>query len=167
MAFNKTEEGNLARVTLREARADDEAFLYELYASTRAEEMAAWGLSGAQQEMLLNMQFKAQQAHYEAGYADAEHKIILVEGVPAGRIMVLRLEKEITLVDISLLTEHRRAGIGTYLINALLDEARVAGLPVTLHVYKGNPAIRLYDRLGFTVIADAGAYLKMECRPHD
>ena len=37
-------------INCRRARPDDESFLYELYASTRSEEMADWGWDTAQQE---------------------------------------------------------------------------------------------------------------------
>ena len=46
-------------INCRRARPDVESFLYELYASTRSEEMAGWGWDTAQQEFFLNMQFTA------------------------------------------------------------------------------------------------------------
>jgi ribosomal protein S18 acetylase RimI-like enzyme len=150
---------------LRPACAGDEAFLFELYCTTRNEEIAAWGLDSSQQEILLRMQFNAQRQHYELAYEAQEHSIIMVGNRPTGRIMVFRSEHEFVLVDIALLPDARSMGIGTALIVKLLTEAEQAGKPVSLHVEKDNRARSLYERLGFEIREDTGIYFKMEWRP--
>ena len=150
---------------LRPACADDEAFLFELYCSTRNEEIAAWGLDSSEQEILLRMQFNAQRQHYESAYESLDHSIILVGNQPTGRIMVFRSEEEFVIVDIALLRDARGMGIGAALITELLGEAERAGKPVGLHVAKDNRARRLYERLGFEIREDTGMYFKMELRP--
>lgn len=150
---------------LRPACAGDEAFLFELYCTTRNDEIAAWGLDSSQQEILLRMQFNAQRQHYELAYEAIEHSIILVGNRPTGRIMVFRSEREFVLVDIALLPDARGLGIGCALIADLLTEAERAGKPVSLHVEKDNRARRLYERLGFEICEDTGMYFKMEWRP--
>lgn len=155
---------NEASVTLRPAGIEDEAFLYELYCSTRSEEVAAWGLDPAQQEMFLKLQFAARQRHCDIAFDGSDHKIILCDNHPIGRLLVYRSEREIRLVDIAVLPEQRGRGFGTLLIRGLLDEAR-SDRPVTLHVDKFSRAARLYQRLGFLVIGDTGADHKMEWRP--
>jgi GNAT superfamily N-acetyltransferase len=152
-------------VTLRLASPDDEPFLYELYCSTRAEEMAAWGLGQAQQKAFLELQFTARQRHYDIAFSGADHKIILCDDRPIGRMLVYRSEREIRLVDIALLPEHRNGGIGASLIQTLLEEARSTGKSVTLHVDKLSRAARLYERLGFSVTGDTGGSYKMEWQP--
>ena len=153
------------RVSVRPASADDEAFLYELYSSTRADELAAWGLDESQRKSFLELQFRARQRHYEIAFSGADHQIILCEDRPIGRILVYRSEHEIRLVDIALLPEHRQGGIGSSLIRELLVEAEATEKPVTLQVDKHNPAARLYERLGFSKIEDVGGSDKMEWRP--
>jgi ribosomal protein S18 acetylase RimI-like enzyme len=112
------------------------------------------------------MQFKAQRQGYATEYPDAEHRIILVDGREAGRILVSRSELEILLVDLSLLPVHRGFGIGTRLIRDLLSEGVTTGRPVRLQVAASNPqAIRLYERLGFLKVADYGVYFQMERTP--
>jgi ribosomal protein S18 acetylase RimI-like enzyme len=150
-------------ITLRPASADDETFLYELYASTRTEEMAAFGWEAPQRELFLRMQFNAQRQHY-AHYPNAEHQIILRDGVPIGRLLVARLAAGFNLTDIALLPAERGAGLGTQLIGALLAEAAQTNQPVTLHVAHGNRARRLYERLGFVATGDDGMYCAMEWR---
>src|SRR5215471_16063154 len=152
-------------VTLRQARQDDEPFLYRLYCSTRADEMAAWGWDPAQQDMFLKMQFRARQLGYQGQCADPDSRIIERGDRPIGRLLLFRSEAEICLADIALLPEFRGSGIGTALINELLTEGREAGKPVTLHVEKTNLAGQLYQRLGFRVVGDTGVYFKMEWRP--
>ena len=58
-----TDELKASLITLRSALPDDEAFLYQLYGTTRTEEMRAWGLEAAQQEMILKLQFTAPAPH--------------------------------------------------------------------------------------------------------
>jgi ribosomal protein S18 acetylase RimI-like enzyme len=62
------------------------------------------------------------------------------------------------------LPEHRGAGIGTKLLRDLQEEVRSAGKSLTIHVERFNPALRLYERLGFQQIEDKGVYLLMEWR---
>lgn len=150
------------KIELRPVAADDEAFLFDLYRDTRAEEMTAWGLPPAQMEAILRLQYNARQQSYDFQYRGADHRVIVVDNRPVGRLLVFRTAEEFRLVDIALLGEFRGAGIGTRLIEDLIDEAVKAGKPVRLHVEKLNRAARLYERLGFVMVADKGAYLLME-----
>ncbi|MEK6289192.1 MAG: GNAT family N-acetyltransferase [Acidobacteriota bacterium] len=156
-----TQDRKPAPITLRPAVPDDEAFLYELYCSTRTEEIAAWGWHPSQQEMFLRLQFTAQRRHYEIAFPGADHQIILCKDRRAGRILVFRSEREIRLVDVSLLPDERGRGIGGALVSALIEEARAEDKPVTLHVAKVNRAAGLYRRLGFSITADLATDYKM------
>jgi ribosomal protein S18 acetylase RimI-like enzyme len=155
-----------ASVTLRAAVPEDEPFLFNVYASTRADEMAAWGLDAAQQEAFLRMQFRAQQATYGMQYEAADHRIIMRDHEPVGRILVNRTEEEFLLVDIALLAEYRNAGIGSQLVRDLQREAAQAGVPVNLHVLRSNvAAARLYERLGFKGVGGDSVYAQMRWLP--
>ncbi|MFL6277370.1 MAG: GNAT family N-acetyltransferase [Blastocatellia bacterium] len=155
----------IAGVRLRPARAEDAEFLFALYASTRAEEMAAWGWPAAQQEMFLRMQYRALEQRHAAERQVSDHQIILDDDQPIGRLLVARTADEIRLTDIALLPEHRGRGIGAALIGDLQNEAERAGLPLRLHVTGDNRAARLYERLGFIITDDIGSHFKMEWRP--
>lgn len=152
-------------ITLRPVQPDDLEFLYRVYASTRQEELAPVDWSGEEKEGFLRMQFTAQHAYYQEHYADGQFLVVLVEGEPAGRLYVARWPEEIRLIDIALLPEYRGKGIGTGLLRDLFAEAEAAGKSVTIHVERFNPALRLYERLGFRCVADKGVYLFMEWRP--
>jgi len=148
---------------LRPATDADLPFLFRLYASTREEELATvvdW--SEEQKQAFLRQQFEAQHAWYREQYADAAFDVVEVDGEPAGRFYVDRWEREVRIVDISLLPEHRGRGLGGALLAALFAEADAAGKPVSVHVERFNPALNLYTRLGFLFREDKGVYLLLE-----
>jgi ribosomal protein S18 acetylase RimI-like enzyme len=151
-----------ARVTLQPASAGDETFLFEVYASTRVEELAPVGWSEPQRESFLRMQFQAQQRHYRENYPGAEFQIIHVDGEPAGRLYVHRRANEIRIMDIALLPAYRRRGIGTVLLAEILSEGAQSGKVVSIHVEAFNPALEWYERLGFIKVAANGPYHLME-----
>jgi ribosomal protein S18 acetylase RimI-like enzyme len=152
----------VAEVTLRSITQDDLEFLYRVYASTREEELAVTGWSDEQKEEFLRMQFGAQHDHYQKHFPDAKYDVIVAGETPIGRLYVDRREDEIRIIDIALLTEHRGAGVGGGLVRQLIDEAAATGKPVRIHVERENPAMRLYERLGFKKIEDVGVYDLME-----
>ena len=151
-------------LTFRPIAGADLPFLSALYASTRAEELAVTPWSDAQKAAFLDMQFRAQHTYYLAHYPDAAFDVILINHQPAGRLYIDRATSEIRIVDIALLPEWCNRGIGSALINVLQGEAAAAGKPLRIHVEKFNPALRLYERLGFRPIEDKGVYLFMEWR---
>ncbi len=111
------------------------------------------------------MQFEAQTHHYDEHYSDAEFLMIEREGRPVGRLYLHRRDDEIRIVDIALLPEERRGGIGGRLLQQVLDEAAETGRMVRIHVEQNNPAMSLYNRLGFRKIDDLGVYHLMEWKP--
>lgn len=156
----------MSDTTLRRGTVSDTAFLLRVYASTRADELALTDWSDEQKEAFVRMQFEAQHAYYQEHYADASFEVIEVGGIPAGRLYVHRRPAEIRLVDVTLLPEFRGGGAGTALLRGLMAEAESAGKPLTIHVERYNPALRLYERLGFVAsTADRGPYLFLEWRP--
>ncbi|MFP5246640.1 MAG: GNAT family N-acetyltransferase, partial [Thermoanaerobaculia bacterium] len=69
------------------------------------------------------------------------------------------------VMDIALVPEHRGRGIGGVLMHELLSRARAEGRSVSIHVEMNNPAMRLYERLGFRQIDSYGIYHLMEWQP--
>jgi len=151
--------------TQRRAESADEGFLFLLYTSTRADEIAAWGWDETQQTVFLEQQFSARESQYRSIYPDALHQIILMGNEPIGRILTSVGATEICLVDIAILPNRRGAGIGARLIRDLLLRAKTLGKAVVLSVTRDNRAAGLYERLGFVVTADDGVYLGMRWDP--
>lgn len=152
-------------ISLRPECPQDQEFLFALYASTRAEEMKLVPWSDSQKHAFLRMQFELQSTHYHSYYSNASYQIILAEGQPIGRLYIHRAESQILVIDIALLPQHRGAGIGRQLLEEVLAEARAAKKTVGIHVERNNPALRLYARLGFSVVEDKGVYYYMEWSP--
>jgi ribosomal protein S18 acetylase RimI-like enzyme len=147
---------------LRPIAPADDSFLARVYASSRAEELAITGWPEELKADFCQRQFDAQSAYYAANYPEASFQIIERDGWPVGRLYVARWEKEIRIVDITLLPEFRGSGLGTKLLRDLQNEARAARKSLTIHVERFNRALGLYQRLGFQQIEDKGVYLLMK-----
>ena len=67
------------------------------------------------------------------------------------------IDNDTPSMAISLLTEYRRLGIGTHLLNDLLLLLKENGyLRASLSVQKKNPALHFYQRTGFRIVAEQG-----------
>jgi ribosomal protein S18 acetylase RimI-like enzyme len=141
----------------------DEAFLFELYASTRQEELDAWGWPPEMRKQFLVQQFRASEG-LRAAFPDAEFQIVLIDGVNAGRLVVNRTQDGLHIVDMALLPQHRNAGFGTALLQRVFGEALGTKKPLRLEVMKTNRAARLYQRLGFVVSGEDELIWQMEWR---
>jgi GNAT superfamily N-acetyltransferase len=154
------------KISFRPIVGEDEGFLCQLYANTRQEELAVVDWSAERKTAFLTMQFNAQHSYYQEHYPGAAFQLILRRGQPIGRLYLDHWPDELRLMDIALVPAQRKQGIGSRILEALLAEGRRLGLPVRIHVECFNPALRLYQRLGFQVIEDKGVYLFMEKQPH-
>ena len=153
------------KLALRPIRNDDLDFLYQVYASTREDELAPLPWTDSQKRTFLQMQFNAQHHYYQEQFAEASYQVILQDEQPVGRLYVDRGSDEIRIIDIALLSAARNQRIGSFLLQQILDEATLSGKRVVLHVEKNNPALRLYQRLGFQVKEDKGVYWFMQWLP--
>lgn len=152
-------------LTVRPSAPEDRSFLRDVYASTRADELAPVPWTEAEKLAFITEQFEAQDRAYRAAYADGRFLVVEDRDTPIGRLYLAKLADELRVVDIALLPEHRGRGIGTALIAAVIAEAESAGLAVRLHVEPWNPARRLYLRLGFQPGPVTGIYERMERPP--
>ncbi len=153
-----------AGVTLREEGDADLEFLAALYASTREEELRPVDWPDAQKLDFLRQQFELQRAHYRRHYPHAEWLLVVRDEAAIGRLYADTTRVEVRLMDIALAAGERNRGLGTALMDRLLGYADTHELPVTLHVEPFNPALRLYERLGFVARETRGVYLFMERR---
>ena len=152
-------------IRLRSVHPDDREFLLRVYASVREEELAPVNWTREQKDAFVRMQFEAQTRFYEENYIGAKFQVILADDVPAGRLYIHPRANEIRIMDIALLPEFRGRGIGSALLNEILDDARAANQNVSIHVERMNPALHLYERLGFCLQEDKGVYLLLEWTP--
>jgi len=152
-------------ITLRPIDDTDVPFLMVLYGSTREDELRRTNWSIEERNAFVKMQFDAQSHHYQTHFANAQFDLILCDDEPIGRLYVDRRDDEIRVIDIALLPEFRGRGTGGRLMRRLMDEASEKCLPLRIHVEQFNPALRLYERLGFHKVHDEGVYFLMEYAP--
>ena len=142
----------------------DLPFVEALFASTRAEEFALTGLAPEQLQALLVQQHKAQHHHYRLHHSAAEWLIVERADEPIGRLYLDRSGESDRVIDISLAPAARGQGIGGAILADVIADAQARERTVSIHVETRNPARRLYERLGFEIVGDAGIYLRMERR---
>jgi len=146
-------------------RTADRALLLRLYGETRSDAASIVEWTESQKRDFVTQQFDAQDAYYREQFPDARYDVIVVDGKDAGRLYVDRREDEIRVLDILIASTHRRRGVGRHLLGELVGEARERKLPVRIHVEQQNPALRLYEALGFRVLGEVGIYWFMEWSP--
>jgi ribosomal protein S18 acetylase RimI-like enzyme len=147
---------------LRAVRSADDDLLLQIYASTRADELDLVDWAPGQRVAFERMQFMAQRQDWAARFPHAVHSVVEVDGVGVGRIVVEEDGERILIVDLALLPSLRGRGVGTTLLQGVLDRADARALPVRLHVEPDNRARRLYLRLGFEVVERGPTHLGME-----
>lgn len=131
-------------VTVREATAQDAPFLISLAREAYRE--------------ILSLQFD--------GWDEAVHGARFAEKVATLPFWVAELDHEpVATVSSSIHDDHLRVnelvvlpalqnrGLGSFLLRRELERARGTGLPVRLHTYRLNRALRFYERHGFVVTA--------------
>jgi GNAT superfamily N-acetyltransferase len=150
------------QITMRPISAADLPLLQQIYGSTREAELAMVDWSDQQKSDFIAMQFQAQHTYYQEHYQQAAFRVILYQNTPVGRLYLDYWPEEIRIVDIALLSHARGQGIGTRILEAIFAESARIGLPIRIHVEMFNPALQLYQRLGFVPVDQHGVYYLME-----
>ncbi len=133
----------LADLEVRAEIPGDTAFLTGLFLATSP-------LAGMLPGPVLAQQAQAQQASYRADFPQAMSRIATRGEVDIGRILIdWSGTGSCTCVDIAVLPQAQCGGIGTALLEAWIATADALDRPCTLQVAVGNPAQRIYTRLGF------------------
>lgn len=89
-----------------------------------------------------------------------KRRVVMVDGDNAGWLELNLEDRWLYLAEIGLLPAFRNQGLGTQIIQDVLDYADANDLDVELHVLVTNPAQRLYERMGFKPAA-----MKMHRKP--
>lgn len=147
-------------ISPRLATPQDEPFLRQLFYTVRAPEFQAAGMSPEQLETFLAQQYHAMRTYYAQAYPETEYQILEHRGTAIG-YEALQTTHELHLIDIALVPEYRNQGIGTNRMRRLQSRATDVGKSLVLSVEVFNPAKRLYERLGFSVIEESEIYQHM------
>lgn len=154
----------LQSISTRPALTDDDTFLFDVYVSSRGDDLAKVGWAPQQIQEFLATQYAAQQRFHKIDYPQADNLIILLGSERAGRIVVKRDEQEIRLVDIALFPPYRNRGIGTHLIREFVAEAERSARPLRAQVLRSNRAVGLLERMGLMITGETGSHYQMEWR---
>ncbi len=146
------------QLTVEAETADHRPFLAELFA-------ACSPLAEVLPPALMEMQFATQDASFASDHPQAMRRIVRWEGLPVGRIVIAwDTPGSILGVDIAVHPEGRGSAAGLAMLRAWVDVADALGRPCTLNVVATNPALRIYQRLGFHAVGEVdpeAAYIAM------
>ncbi len=98
----------------------DYPLLFEIYVSSRAEELKLAPWTDEQKHAFLESQFEAQSNHYHSIYPNGSYDLIKLEDQTAGRLYQAELDDEIRILDITVLPQFQNRGIGTHLLSEIL-----------------------------------------------
>lgn len=102
----------------------------------------------------LNLNMHAQVAGFRQRWDVNRVRIITLDGTDIGWLQSFVKGDALYLGQLFIDGALRRQGIGTEVVKGLIEEAARAGHAVTLGVVRTNPAVRLYERLGFRTTHD-------------
>ena len=139
------------RYTLRQAAEEDYTYLYNLKVACLKEYVTA--IYGWDEEY--------QQRHFAKNFEPETIHIIVVDSKDVGQLSVMGAEDEIFIGGIYITPEWQDRGIGTAVIEDVIAAAHESGRAVSLQVLRGNPARRLYERLGFQVYEETDTHYKL------
>ena len=142
-------------------KPSDEKFLRALYSTTRTDVKFS-ALPPEQKQQFINMQFDAQRYHYRTQFQNVDFWIVKQNGRSVGRLYLSETPEELRVIDISLVPECRRKGIGSRLLRSIQIDAGSRKLPVTLHAEKHGGTKPFYERLGFEVVEEKKTHYFMK-----
>jgi GNAT superfamily N-acetyltransferase len=91
-------------------------------------------------------------------------KIISYDGQPCGYTRMEYLPDMIEAHELVLLPEFQNKGIGTFMLNKLIEDAKRMNVPARLQVFSQNRAVELYKRVGFKQVDANDTHIIMEWR---
>ena len=111
----------------------------------------------------LNLNMDAQFAGFRQRWDVMQVRIITLDGTDIGWLQSFVKDDALFVAQLFVDGALRRQGIGTEVVKGLIEEAARAGRAVTLGVVKTNPALRLYERLGFCTTDEDERKFYMRC----
>ena len=139
----------------RNCTLEDFKFLFELKKQNfKCYVDKYWGWNDTEQKQRLEQDLNEHLAH---------KKIIMVDGKMIGVYAKHTTEVgDLFINEISLLKEYQNKGIGTKILRKQLKENKINKIRTILQVFKGNPAKKLYEKLGFKVYGETETHYQME-----
>jgi GNAT superfamily N-acetyltransferase len=126
-------------VSFRQARESDLAYCQGIYFAEVARTIGPVA------------DLEQRRASFRDRWEPTQARIIIHDGGDVGWLQVENRKDAFFLKQLFVDVPFQRRGIGSEVVMRLINEALDVGQPLTLGVVKTNPALRLYQRLGFEV----------------
>jgi ribosomal protein S18 acetylase RimI-like enzyme len=139
-------------LNLRPATEGDREFLYALHCATMRDVIEqTWGWDDAWQ-----------RADFEKRFAAYTVSIIEAGSRSVGSLWLEQRPDSLYIHELQVAPPHQGRGIGTAVIEMVIEQGASRGLPITLSVVPANPRARdLYERLGFRVTCVEPPFIRM------
>lgn len=146
--FHSLMAGRAPNVAIRREHDGDAEFLTALF-------IACSPLAGMLPEAMLAQQADIAVRSFGSNYLNAMRQIFLVDGQPVGRLIIdWNTDGGSHCADIALMPHVQGNGLGHCILQCWIDVANRFEKACTLQVMTNNPALRLYERLGFRPTTD-------------
>ena len=113
----------------------------------------------------LHLDRAAHAASFDQQWDLTQVRIIALDGSDIGWVQTVSEDDELFVAQMFVDRPFQRRGIGTEVIKRLIGEAARVNQTMRLNVVKINPAVRLYERLGFEVIGEEDRKFFMKRNP--
>lgn len=152
----------VGNVHLRPETPDDDTFVRGLLAELKAAEFAPLALPAEALAQLVESQVAIYRHGHAIQFPDARHQVITTQDYGrAGYLAMVHHGDALHLTQFLVASALRGRGIGTATLATLLGTARSDGLRLRLSVNPWNPARRLYERMGLSVVGESPVALTM------
>jgi ribosomal protein S18 acetylase RimI-like enzyme len=138
LSHDQTVRKSGMRIAVRPAHTEDFDFCADLYFNEMDRTIRE-----------LNLDLAKQVANLRQRWDPLQVRIITLDGADIGWVQSMTEGDALFLGQLFVAPAYQGRGIGTMIVQRLIEEAGCDRRAVTLGVVKTNPALRLYERLGF------------------
>lgn len=149
-------------IYLRAIEESDKQDIFEIFLNSRPDLLELISYDNQNENVILS-QFDLSQRYLDFRELDTRY-VIVYENKTIGTLYLRINEKKIEVVSFAILPLFRNKGIGTYLLNEIINKYSDE-FEIRLNVaWYNNEALKLYLRLGFEEIEDLGVYKELGIR---
>jgi ribosomal protein S18 acetylase RimI-like enzyme len=99
---------------------------------------------------------------FKSKFVADDYTVILQQREIIGFFKTVPEDSCLYLGEIQIKRDYQNKGIGTKVLQSIIQQAKVKYQRIWLRVLKGNPAIKLYQRLNFEVFTETKTHYKMQ-----
>ncbi|SVD59226.1 uncharacterized protein METZ01_LOCUS412080 [marine metagenome] len=107
----------------------------------------------------------AQQIRFDESYRVSQFELVIQNEVRVGALYRAAHQNRLHISLILILPPHQGRSLGTHIIENSQPHCLEQDSTLTLSTFKNNPALRLYQRLGFEVTGEDEHFFDMTWKP--